>query len=103
MGTIFKKSNGKGILKFSGNFTIYEISDIQKEIKKFLAACSTLEVDLGGVEECDTAGIQTLLSLARSAKSENKQLTVLHVSDVVTQLARRLAIDIDESFSVEEV
>lgn len=103
MGAIFEKKNGKGILIFSGNLTIYEILDIQKEMRNFVKACETLEIDLSGVVKCDTAGIQSLLSLARSAISEKKQLTVIHVSDVVTRLANQLAIHLDKSISIEGV
>jgi len=103
METIIEGKNDKMVLRLNGNLTIYEISDIQKEIINSFAGDMNLEIDLSGVEECDTAGIQVLLSLASSAKDIKKKFTVLKISDAVIKVARELAIDLDESFSIEGV
>lgn len=54
--------SGEWHLSLSGPLTIYEVADIQRELKS-LTAPDALTVDLQSVDDIDTAGLQLLLAL----------------------------------------
>ena len=64
------------------DMTIYEAVEQKKELLKTLKKLKKseqMEVDLSNVNEMDTAGIQVLLLLKRTAEKENKiMLLVAH-------------------------
>jgi anti-anti-sigma factor len=103
MNTSIEEINGKKIIRFGKNLTIYVISEIKKEITDCFSEDINFEIDLGSVEECDTAGIQLLVSLLKTAEQKKKRLVFLNISEVTAQVAKKLAIDLDKSSSIKEV
>jgi ABC-type transporter Mla MlaB component len=57
-----------------GAMTIYEAVDQKRTLLGALAECEDLEIDLSGVSEMDTAGIQLLLLAKREAAKSAKRL-----------------------------
>lgn len=69
------KRNGHPTLQLSGELTIYEASEARTLLAARLdAQGKKLELDLAGLEEIDTAGIQVLLWLRREAEARGKLL-----------------------------
>lgn len=62
------------ILRIDGPFTIYEAGDAKHRLLNELNLAPELDVDLSGVAEIDTAGIQLLLLLKREAGAQGKPL-----------------------------
>jgi len=79
-----------GQLVLTGELTIYEAAKIKSLLLDRLNASESLEVDLSGVTELDSAGVQLMLLLQREAAVANKPLQwVKHsqpVSHVLTLL-----------------
>jgi ABC-type transporter Mla MlaB component len=63
------------ILRIDGPFTIYEAAAAKLRLLGELDHAERLEVDLAGVAEIDTAGVQLLLLLKREAARQAKPLS----------------------------
>ena len=64
------------VLKVCGDFGIYSANEAKWGLLGALEGCRELEVDLSGVVEFDTAGVQLLLLLKREATEQGKQLVL---------------------------
>jgi anti-anti-sigma factor len=87
MATARKRKNGKGEggkdgkdgqgggLRLDGEWTIYRAGELKARLQAALeAAGAALELDLSGVTELDTAGIQLLMQAKREAQAKSCQL-----------------------------
>lgn len=78
------KGNGLTRVALLGELTIYTAGQAKQEIPPHLAKHDPVEIDLSGIDELDTAGVQVLLWLKRCAAAEDKNLPfVFHSSAVV--------------------
>jgi len=70
-----KPRDGGHVLCITGGMTIFEAAELRDRLSAALTAVPQgLAVDLSGVEEVDTAGIQLLIALKRQAVKEGKAL-----------------------------
>lgn len=63
-------------------------------------AHQVIEVDLSGVQEMDSAGLQLLLSLSKSSMQEGKQLQLIKPSRVVREVIE--LFDLGDHFAPSE-
>ena len=86
---IEKNSNspeGLCTLVVEEDMTIYVIESMKQTLTKTLDSYDCFELDLSGVEEIDTAGIQLLFALGNELKRRNKIFKLIAVSGAVTKL-----------------
>ena len=82
-------SRGKaktGQLALTGELTIYESARLKSVLLDRLNASKSLEVDLSGVTELDSAGVQLMLLLHREAAAASKPLQWVKHSQSVSQV-----------------
>jgi anti-anti-sigma factor len=93
----FKKTKRKGkhVAKISGNMLISEVTALKEQLLDFLKVGGRLALDLGDVYDCDTAGVQLLLSACKSAEASGKTLTIESVSTKVQEAVALAAMDYD--------
>ena len=72
------------------------------ELIRLLDGDDPVQVDLSKTEDCDTAGMQLLLSAKVSAREKNKGLTLVSPGVPVRDAAARLGIELSETFQVME-
>ena len=65
-----------GALQLVGDLDIYSVESARDALLTHLTRNSGLELDLGGVETCDAAGLQLLLSAKRSAAASGKSFAI---------------------------
>ena len=58
------------------DMTIYQAQAQKEQLLAALAAADHLELDLAGVGEMDTAGLQLLMLLKREVLQQDKRLTI---------------------------
>ncbi|WP_035059366.1 STAS domain-containing protein [Andreprevotia chitinilytica] len=67
--------DGHPLALLMGGFTIFEIAELKDALLHALhMAPDTLEIDLSGVEELDTSGVQVLLLLKQEAARLQKSV-----------------------------
>lgn len=80
------------LLFIEGDLTIRRVQELKDVILARLAQSQALEVDLAGVTEIDTAGVQLLLLARRAAQSAQKDLRLVAHSPAVASLFELLRI-----------
>ncbi|MEC5400245.1 STAS domain-containing protein [Uliginosibacterium sp. H1] len=75
-----------GVLALEGELTIMHASDIKDVLLDRLAASDKLDVDLAGISEIDSAGVQLLMMLRNEAERASKQVSWVGHSQAVTQV-----------------
>jgi anti-anti-sigma factor len=74
---------GTRLVAMQGEMTIYAASAAKDTLLDALAGAADVEIDLSGVTEMDTAGVQLLVLLKREAASADKRLRLSHPSPAV--------------------
>jgi len=77
------------VLKVEGELTIYHVAEAKLRFREELAG-PALEVDLAGVEELDTAGVQLLLWLKREGRSRGRAVPFANHSPAVLDVFDQL-------------
>jgi anti-anti-sigma factor len=77
---------GKVLIKVVGDLTIYTSVQARKEFVEALEAHLSPEIDLSGVEEIDTAGIQVLLWAKQEAVRHGRSLPFVSHSQAVLEV-----------------
>lgn len=83
-------------VKLEGPLTIYEVARLKGLFVSELAKEGPVEIDLSGVNECDTAGIALLLSLSREVKKTDRSMTFGGATEVIAQAMERIGITSEE-------
>jgi anti-sigma B factor antagonist len=83
---------GIGITRIAidGELTIYRAADLKATVLEALAKARVLEVDLAGVTELDTAGLQVLMLAKNAAAADGRELRLLNHSPAVVEIVEML-------------
>jgi len=74
-------------IRIIGEMTVYTASQIkQPMVDAVAAAAANVQLDLSGVSEFDTAGVQLLLLVHREALARGRTLQFGAVSDIVREV-----------------
>jgi anti-anti-sigma regulatory factor len=76
-------------LTIENSLTIYDVGLLKEKALEILGKSNFIEVNLDTVCECDTAGIQLLYSLKKSAKESGKELIINNPSRSVEDALKR--------------
>jgi anti-anti-sigma factor len=79
-------------LKLAGDLTIYTVTMAKADILARLGRHPAFELNLSDVEELDTAGVQLLLWLKKTAAGNGAVLTLTHHSPAVVQVLDLLKV-----------
>lgn len=71
--------------KIVGEFSIYTAAALKPKLLEALAAAPALSLDLAGVTEIDSAGIQLLLLLKRETRKSGSELRLTGSNPVVDE------------------
>jgi len=77
---------GKVLIKLKGDLTIFTAAQAKREFEDALEVHADPEVDLSGVEEFDTAGVQILLWARREAAQRGRSLPFVNHSPMVMEV-----------------
>lgn len=72
-----------GCLRIEGEMTIYQAVELKETLLSALKGASTLEIDLHGVTEIDSAGVQLLMMAKREAHARGGKLRLSRHSPAV--------------------
>jgi len=93
MGFIKQEWEDKILLKAEGAISIYETASLREELLSYLEENNELILDLSGVSECDTAGIQLLCSARITAEQEGLVFDVTGASESVIDAMTRAGLN----------
>lgn len=84
------------ILKISGTLDAFSVEDLHQAFTAFVQQPGDLVLDVSDVERCDTAALQLLCSLYRTAQQLCKPLRIEGTSEAIAESARALGIPAQE-------
>jgi anti-anti-sigma factor len=90
MGITFEQVNEVAHLSFDDEMTIYTAAEQKEELLKHFMASPELELDLSGVSEIDSAGLQLLIMLKNEGAKANKEVRFVHHSQSVVEVLELL-------------
>jgi anti-anti-sigma factor len=77
---------GAPSLRLVGELTIYEVTDARTRLSAALDQAPALQLNLAGVEELDTAGVQLLVWLKQEARRRGHTLALIAHSPAVLEV-----------------
>lgn len=77
-------------ISLDGELTIYRAADLKVSVLEALRKTRALEIDLSGVIELDTAGLQVLMLAKQTAAAEQRELRLLQHSPAVVEIIEML-------------
>ena len=78
-----KKKSKNAVLRMEGEMTIYRAAELKQTLLAPLDHPGRLEIDLSGVTELDTAGLQLLMLAKRTAQANQSELRLAGHSPAV--------------------
>lgn len=81
-----QNSNGRCAVTLGGELTIYAAGEMKNGLLGEFGDCAEVEINLSGVSEFDTAGLQVLMLAKREATAMNKSLRLVGHSRSVREL-----------------
>jgi anti-anti-sigma factor len=77
-------------IALDGELTIYRAADLKALVLDALRKTRVLEIDLSGVTELDTAGLQVLMLAKQTAAADQRELRLLQHSPAVVEIFEML-------------
>jgi anti-anti-sigma factor len=79
-------------LAIAGELTIYRAAELCAQLREAVAPAGDLVLDLAEVTECDTAGVQLLLAVARALEERGSRLLLAGTSAPVRDALKTLGL-----------
>ncbi|MCU6498073.1 STAS domain-containing protein [Rugamonas sp. A1-17] len=81
-------ANGAAVARVAldGEMTIYRAADLKAIVLDALRKTQVLELDLSGVTELDTAGLQVLMLAKQTAHADQRELRLVKHSPAVLEI-----------------
>jgi len=87
--------NASHAFPIDGELTIYRAAELCESLKTVLAGLddgADLEIDLSGVTEMDSAGVQLLMAVHKSTRASNHGLRLVNPSAAVEEVFETLQL-----------
>jgi anti-anti-sigma factor len=81
-----KTNSGQAALRIEGELTIYRAAELKQTLIDQLVAHPKLEIDLSGVTELDSAGVQLLMLAKQTARGAEREVTLVGHSPAVVEV-----------------
>lgn len=93
------KKDGQVRLRILESLSIYDVAALRDALLACLEGDNEVIVDLGGVEQCDMAGLQILHSLRKTAAQMKKKVQILDEKGVVLEALEAAGINTEDIMS----
>lgn len=87
---VFDESTGSRVLRVAGELTVYHAAKLANDVWRRLGESAPLWLDLDGVTQLDSAGVQVLLVARRDAHERGLALRLLRPSPPVLEVFETL-------------
>ncbi|MBF0234323.1 MAG: STAS domain-containing protein [Desulfamplus sp.] len=87
-----------GIIRHDAPLTATEVIDLTRQLTEQFELHNEVTLEFSGLTDCDTHGIQLLLSAKNSAKAKNGRLHIQGNIDVLHQASERIGLNFEEYF-----
>lgn len=95
------KENEKSLLSIDGELTIYTAAEYKNYLVENFTSEHSLEVNLEGVEEIDTCGLQLLATMSKQLSDRGNEINVIATSDIARDALETSRLMTGMTFSSE--
>lgn len=92
MTTGAAESGSEGRIVLDGELSIYTAAETFAQLREEIAGMAVCDLDLSGVSEMDSAGLQLLLWLSQTCEAQGTPFRVSAHSDAVAEVVRLLQL-----------
>ncbi|VAW51218.1 hypothetical protein MNBD_GAMMA06-2176 [hydrothermal vent metagenome] len=92
----------KSILSIDGELTIYSAAEYKKYLVENFTSEHTLEVNLEGVEEIDTCGLQLLAAMCKQLSDNGNEINIAATSEVAKEALETSRLMTNMTFIADE-
>ena len=93
--------NEKPLLSIDGELTIYTAAEYKKYLVENFSSEQSLEVDLAGIEEIDTCGLQLLAAMSKELSDNGNEINIIASSDTAKDALETSRLMTDMTFSTK--
>lgn len=93
--------NEKSLLSIDGELTIYTAAEYKQYLVENFTSEHALEVDLEGVDEIDTCGLQLLAAMSKQLSDTGNEISIIASSDVAKDALETSRLMTDMTFSAK--
>ena len=86
-------NGGNRVIKIKGSLSAYEVAALKDQIQLGLENATGLTLDVDGVTNCDTLGVQLLYSAGKTARKLNKPVSISGRSEACWKAALAIGLD----------
>jgi len=87
---VIKKQKGAIQLAIRDEMTIYTVLEQKQQLTEYLKSARQIQVDLAGVTEIDSAGLQLLMFIKQESTRQSTQFTLVRHSEAVVEVLELL-------------
>lgn len=81
-----QRESAPPVLCIQGELSIYRATELKRALLAALTEAASLDIDLSGVTEIDTAGLQLLMLAKKTAQAQQRELRLVAHSPAVTDV-----------------
>ena len=85
---MLKNAKDEMIISPQGDFTIYRVEELKKEISAGIQDAKTVFVDMGDVGKIDTAAFQLVVSLKKTCEANKKTISFINIPESVKNFSQ---------------
>ena len=91
--------DGNLVMKIEGALSAYEVGGLKDRLLAGLTNCQGIIFDINGVTDCDTLGVQLLLSAKKTADKLNKTFNITGYSQSIQDAVTVVGLEVEDFFS----
>ncbi|WP_321416149.1 STAS domain-containing protein [uncultured Desulfobacter sp.] len=96
------EKDGNLVMRIEGALSAYEVKDLKDSLLTGFANYNGIIVDINGVTECDTLGLQLLLSAGKTAEKLNKTFNITGNSQSILDAIIALGLEAENFHRISE-
>lgn len=87
---VIKKQKGAIQLAIRDEMTIYTVLEQKQQLAEYVKSARQIQVDLAGVTEIDSAGLQLLMFIKQESTRQGNQFSLVRHSEAVVEVLELL-------------
>lgn len=88
--------NGNLVMKIEGSLSAYDVGELKDRLLKGLTNYQGIVFDINGVTDCDTLGVQLLLSAKKTADKLNKTFNITGYSQSIQDAVTGVGLEAED-------
>ena len=84
--------DNKVIIK--GQLTIYEVEELRQTLLTVMEEYDQIKIDMQKIDDCDSLGVQLLLSAQKTAVAQGKDLELINISPPINRIMKAIGFEV---------